>query len=151
MPFSKITISHICEECNMTRKSFYYHFRDKNDLISWIFSTEFLSLANEKHYDDSFSFLLDLCRYLEENNSFYSKILIHDDQNSFSKQFENIIFTNMQTIFEDDENHNFCTEFFSAAVIISIKKWLLEQKSLSPEKFVSLIKLSIHGITKTTN
>ena len=36
-PFSKISVGDICENCGMNRKSFYYHFRDKYDLVTWIF------------------------------------------------------------------------------------------------------------------
>ena len=36
-PFSKISVGDICEDCGMNRKSFYYHFRDKYDLVNWIF------------------------------------------------------------------------------------------------------------------
>ena len=41
-PFSKITVSDICAKCNMNRKSFYYHFKDKFDLVNWIFDVEYL-------------------------------------------------------------------------------------------------------------
>ena len=33
MPFEKIGIGDICERCGMHRKSFYYHFKDKYDLV----------------------------------------------------------------------------------------------------------------------
>ena len=36
-PFSKINVAEICEKCGMNRKSFYYHFKDKYDLVNWIF------------------------------------------------------------------------------------------------------------------
>ena len=45
LPFDKINVAHICERCDMNRKSFYYHFRDKYDLVNWIFDTEFLTIA----------------------------------------------------------------------------------------------------------
>ena len=35
-PFQKISVSDICERCQMNRKSFYYHFKDKYDLMNWI-------------------------------------------------------------------------------------------------------------------
>ena len=43
-PFEKISVSDICQKCSMNRKSFYYHFRDKYDLVNWIFDTEFMEL-----------------------------------------------------------------------------------------------------------
>ena len=36
-PFEKISVSDICDDCGMNRKSFYYHFKDKYDLVNWIF------------------------------------------------------------------------------------------------------------------
>ena len=38
-PFQKINVNDICEGCGMNRKSFYYHFKDKYDLVNWIFYT----------------------------------------------------------------------------------------------------------------
>ena len=43
--FEKIRIADICKRCGMNRKSFYYHFKDKYDLLNWIFDTEFISFA----------------------------------------------------------------------------------------------------------
>ena len=40
--FEKISVSDICDRCNMNRKSFYYHFRDKYDLLNWIFYIGFM-------------------------------------------------------------------------------------------------------------
>ena len=48
MSFEKITISDICEKCDMNRKSFYYHFKDKYDLVNWIFDTEFMAVVLKK-------------------------------------------------------------------------------------------------------
>ena len=42
-PLKKISVGKICEACGMNRKSFYYHFKDKYELINWIFCTEFIS------------------------------------------------------------------------------------------------------------
>ena len=40
--FSKISVKDIVEKCGMNRKSFYYHFKDKYDLVNWIFYTELI-------------------------------------------------------------------------------------------------------------
>ena len=36
-PLVKISIADILERCQMNRQSFYYLFRDKYDLVNWIF------------------------------------------------------------------------------------------------------------------
>ena len=47
LPFDKINVSDICELCDMNRKSFYYHFKDKYDLVNWVFDTEFMEVVGE--------------------------------------------------------------------------------------------------------
>ena len=47
-PFSKISVGDICEKCEMNRKSFYYHFKDKYDLVNWIYYTEFVTVVRQK-------------------------------------------------------------------------------------------------------
>ena len=34
IPYAKISVGDICELCQMNRKSFYYHFKDKEDLVN---------------------------------------------------------------------------------------------------------------------
>lgn len=41
-PIEKISVGNICDACGLNRKSFYYHFQDKYELIYWIYCTEFL-------------------------------------------------------------------------------------------------------------
>ncbi|WP_295208123.1 TetR family transcriptional regulator [Ruminococcus sp.] len=34
-PLSKITVSEIVADCNINRKTFYYHFEDVQSLLKW--------------------------------------------------------------------------------------------------------------------
>ena len=70
MPFSKISIEKITLRCNMNRKSFYYHFRDKYELVNWIFDTEFMV---EETYPNFWKLMGNLSNYLYDNKEFYSK------------------------------------------------------------------------------
>ena len=49
-PFERISVSDICAACGMSRKSFYYHFRDKYELVNWIYYTEFINRVRDKRY-----------------------------------------------------------------------------------------------------
>ena len=37
-PIEKIRVTEICREAEIERPTFYYHFKDKYDLVAWIFS-----------------------------------------------------------------------------------------------------------------
>ena len=55
--FEKISVIDICEGCGMNRKSFYYHFKDKYDLVNWIFYTDFIKTATQRSYTDGWDLL----------------------------------------------------------------------------------------------
>lgn len=63
MPFAKISVGDICQVCQMNRKSFYYHFQDKYDLVNWIFQTEFLMAVQRRPYESTWALIRDLCEY----------------------------------------------------------------------------------------
>ena len=72
-PFHKIGIAEICAGCDMNRKSFYYHFKDKYALVNWIFDTE-TGLLFRSCDDRAEDCLAELCAYLWQNRDFYRKL-----------------------------------------------------------------------------
>ncbi len=66
----KISISDIVEGCNMNRQSFYYHFKDKYDLVNWIYYTEFIVTIKDLSMS-SWEILEKVCDYFYENKTFY--------------------------------------------------------------------------------
>ena len=56
--FAKISISDLCEECGLNRKSFYYHFKDKYDLVNWIFYVDFLTNMGGKNFENEWDVLV---------------------------------------------------------------------------------------------
>lgn len=91
MPFSKISVSDIAEQCGMNRKSFYYHFKDKYDLVNWIFDMEYLQLSSRQDYAGIWDFLTELCSFFYENRSFYRRALRIEGQNSFLEHFKEVL------------------------------------------------------------
>lgn len=84
--FEGISVGDIARQCRVSRNTVYYHFKDKYDIISWIFYSEITPLMGDSakigHWDEG---LLALCTYMRENRSFYIKVLQIQGQNSFSQ------------------------------------------------------------------
>ena len=59
-PINKITITSITDNCGLTQPTFYRHFKDKYDLICWIYVTE----AQKSLFSFSSSFSLRLNSFL---------------------------------------------------------------------------------------
>ncbi|NLJ79677.1 MAG: TetR family transcriptional regulator [Firmicutes bacterium] len=47
-PLEKISIEEITRPCHLSRKSFYYHFQDKYDLLCWIHHNEFVGSLGDR-------------------------------------------------------------------------------------------------------
>ena len=151
-PFAKISIAEICQRCDMNRKSFYYHFRDKYDLMNWIYDTEFIAVAKEKIYDDSWEFMRDMSIYFYENRAFYRRALVVKGQNSFTEHFreflEPVLSQRLRESFHDDRTHSFQVTFFTDAIISALQRWILDKEAMPPEEFVGQLKLCLAGIAE---
>lgn len=153
-PFDKISIGAICEACELNRKSFYYHFRDKYDLVNWIYHTEFLAAARQKEHTASWDLMEDLCAYLYDNRNFYQKTFLVDGQNSFSDYFRDIVSTilaaDLGDAFGDDEHLGFYVDFYTDAFVCAIKRWLSAKGCIPVEDFVGRLKKCLFGASNKT-
>lgn len=149
-PMGEIIIRDITQLCNMNRKSFYYHFKDKYDLVNWIFYTEFVSEIQKTSPSNIWDFLDSVCIYLYENRAFYCNALKVKGQNSFSEYFtellEPIILKHFDDIYSNNKYKEFFSTFFADAIRTAITRWLIEGKDISPNKFIKLTKSAIEGI-----
>lgn len=149
LPFEKINVAHICQRCDMNRKSFYYHFKDKYDLVNWIFDTEFLpiALADGGKYSDREDFIMSVCGYFYENRGFYRKALQIKGQNSFSDHFREFCVPLLRDRFVylcgEDISDDFLLTFYTDAVMCAIERWLLDKECMPPEELVHKLKHTV--------
>lgn len=154
-PFEKISISDICDGCGMKRKSFYYHFKDKYDLLDWIFDSDIQACVHENFDDQNFDNRLDiirnLCSCFYENREFYRKAVRISGQNSLADHAREYL----QPLFEgriryltgSDHPDEFAVRFFADACIIGITDWLEDTDCMPPDQFISkLFPMIVHGI-----
>lgn len=74
-PVSKVTISEIIADCNVNRKTFYYHFEDIYALLKWILEEEAIEIVKSLDmvvdYEEAVMFALD---YIDRNHSFLENV-----------------------------------------------------------------------------
>ena len=151
VPLSQISISDICEGCQMHRKSFYYHFKDKYDLVNWIFYTEFFTaFTSQDQNADPWACLEDTFGYFYENKRFYKNALSIQGQNSFYEYFGEIITPviseRINRVFLMDEDHDFYVRFFAEAIRGALVEWMRRGARVPPQKLVQLIRRACTGM-----
>ena len=152
MSFSKISVGDICELCQMNRKSFYYHFKDKEDLVNWIFDTEFLAVAKDIPHNSNWEGVKLLIDYFYENRSFYKKALKVEGQNSFSDHLSEIcypvLFERLQYVMKTPNVTEFQVGFFVDGIICGIKRWITSPECITPDEFLEQIASCIYMAAK---
>lgn len=139
-PFAKISVGDICDDCGMNRKSFYYHFKDKYDLVNWIFYVDFIGRIDWDSYKNEWALLDDLCRYFYAERLFYENALQIEGQNSFKEYFfetlQPVILYYMQSAFAESKKKDFYVTFFCDGFLTAIVRWLKEGTQIPPDEFL---------------
>ncbi|MEA4891542.1 MAG: dihydroxyacetone kinase transcriptional activator DhaS [Peptococcaceae bacterium] len=146
--FNKIRVDDIVNGCGLTRQAFYYHFKDKYDLMNWIYYTEtapfMASHDTLGHWTDG---LKNLCYYMQKNKRFYRNVLNTAGQNSFPEYLYNYICTVSISAIEsmldseyDPEKWNFIVSFFSTAFVAFIVRWANQGMKDDPEEYITKIR-----------
>lgn len=139
-PFSKISVGDICEDCGMNRKSFYYHFRDKYDLVNWIFYVDFIERMDWSSCLNEWDMLEALCSHFYRERLFYQNALQVEGQNSFREYFcgmlRPVLMLLTQNLVEEGRKKEFYIAFLCEGVLGELVYWLREGSKITPEEFV---------------
>lgn len=124
-PLTKISVGDICEKCGMNRKSFYYHFCDKYDLVNWIFDTEFSEIRNRPDHITKFE---EICEYFYADREFYRNALQITGQNSFRDYFrmqiQPVLKELVGNLFDSEEDTEFLVTFLADGMVSALIRWL---------------------------
>ncbi len=153
-PLEKITVGDICASCGMSRKGFYYHFKDKYDLVNWIFYYEFVLQLYAEPQGNVWTFYERVCSYFAENRDFYLSAFAVRGQNCFSDYFCEVIHPlarqRLKDIYGEGADNDFYATFFTDAIRVSLARWLREQQEYSAKDYIQLIRRAALAISRET-
>ncbi|MGB4659576.1 MAG: TetR/AcrR family transcriptional regulator [Mobilitalea sp.] len=151
--FTKISVGDIVAECGLSRQAFYYHFKDKYDLLNWIYYTETVSFMFKYDTIDNWADgLKNLCCYMKKNHVFYINALNTTGQDSFPmylhKYIYNFSIKVVENIFTENfnrDNWDYTIDFFSTAFVSHIVKWANNGMKENPEEYIVQMRAIFDG------
>ena len=148
MPLSKVRVADLCASCGVERRVFYYHFKDKYDLIVWIYIHESGEIMS-KIGVDGYSWrdtLLDGTRYFAANREDIINALRHTSgHDSFMLYVQKVnsdlmlteVRKKLMTEYIPDEIYGMI-KVYVYGTVHHMLEWLMNDKDLSPEKVAEI-------------
>lgn len=100
-PIESINVSIICEELNIKRQTFYYHYRDIYELVESILS----DYADELITDEMSRYYLNrICDFVYENLYFFSQCIGGGLKEAVNNFFRNLLLPYISTLVYDLES-----------------------------------------------
>ncbi|GAB6991698.1 dihydroxyacetone kinase transcriptional activator DhaS [Paenibacillus pini] len=153
-PLSKISIKQIVDHCGLNRQTFYYHFKDKFDLVHWIYYTEAVeSIADYCSYDRWIDGINRILSYLTDNRVFYINALNTPGQNAFDGYLFEATHSLIMGVVQDvsatlaisEVDMSFIAEFYTFAFVGIVVKWVKGGMNEAPEDVVERIRDIVSG------
>lgn len=155
--FDKLTVSDISKICGLNRQTFYYHFRDKYELVNWIYYKELISFfVEDLTYENCLHKILQMLKKMKAEDYFYINTL----KASAKKEFEEYLFQLVSELFIDiigriaadtdmgEDEIKFIAEFYAFGMAGTIISWAVKGMKESPEYITMQITNLVHGTEK---
>lgn len=137
---SKISVSDICRDCNINRKTFYYHFGDKYELLIWIFKTEVIDTTLEKFNSlHSYEGALYFLNCLYNDKVFYLKAFQEMGPHSLRDYFGDVLKPIVEEVIDPDDYERevlTISDSFSDFLVSSFLRWLRSYPVISAEEYL---------------
>ncbi len=140
-PIDKITIADIANYSGASRQTFYYHFKDKYELIIWVYENNANQILriddNHMSFKDS---IVMVFQHLLIHKHFYRKAINMNEQNSF----KDALFNHTRAYYKEriiqqfgeetiTDELMFSIEFNSYGAVNMCKKWINADVCLPPD------------------
>jgi len=154
-PFSKITVTELCEKADINRTTFYSHYKDQYDLLLRIEEEPFAYFETMlKKYDDKRSkrevmqMVEELVSFIADNSNSIQVLLGENGDIHFQKKLFNHFISMKQVMKyfsdESDESDDQAMKEYSFVFVASgtlglFQHWLKNDMDVSPSQIVKIL------------
>lgn len=153
-PLESISIGDLARQCQISRSTIYYHFKDKYDIVSWIFHSEIQAVVRtDKRVGTWTENLLEMCLYLQRNREFYIRVLRDIGQNSFTECLISFCKEVILHLFQESQADRVLTQkqiqtitdVYAYGIVGLISDWSRRGMATDPASTVQTIRELISG------
>lgn len=160
--FNKIKVKDIIEKCGMSKSTFYYHFRDKEDVVNYIFQSEIskqvrkminqmpvsewttiISFCLNKMYEDSYLYIPAM-RYTGQNS--LGEYALSETIESWATMSRKLFDGRKKPSEKSQILIDYLYEFYARGQHSSVMKWAKGGMKESPETLSLLINYASIGV-----
>ena len=140
-PIDKIRVTEICKAAEIERPTFYYHFKDKYDLVAWIF----FQSANQTDVV-SIKSAAESMKQMKQDFIFYKRAYEDSSQNAlwaymleyFVQRYEKLAKEKLRTDVLDTQLR-FSIRHYCYGSVGMTKEWLLYDNTTSAEVVIEMM------------
>lgn len=132
--FAKITINDICQEALVSRSTFYAHFEDKYQLLSFCMQELRRQLSERTDAMEPYDFMLASLKAVQEHANVYRNIFLADPSRELMRMFQGHFYRLLERVMPQRKSHvipiDVATEYLSVYFtggIASTMSWWIEQ------------------------
>ena len=132
VPFCKITVQHVTNNCGLNRQTFYYHCKDMYELLEWIYQYELVSQVTNSKNTGWENQIIQTVRYAKNNKVFIRNTIRSLRKETVEKFLYPFISQWVSSVLDDaceqyyvrQEEKEAFTKFFSYAFIDCTIQWI---------------------------
>jgi probable dihydroxyacetone kinase regulator len=132
VPFCKITVQNVTNNCGLNRQTFYYHCKDMYELLEWIYQYELLSEITSSKNIGWENQIIQTVRYAKKNKVFIRNTIRSLRKETVEKFLYPFLSKWVSSVLDDvcdqynvrQEEKDAFTKFFAYAFIDSTIQWI---------------------------
>lgn len=152
--FDKITVIDITEACGVNRQTFYYHFKDIQDLLEWLFNDSIeQAVRDKKTYTTWQQGFLQILHTIQHHKTAILNVykamryekLVYYMQTVTTSFILSVVEEKAQYVALAEEDLRFITSFYAYAFSGIILDWIRRGMSQNPEQITENLSLLVKG------
>ena len=153
-PLDKITVTDICEDCGISRMTFYYHFRDIYDLVEWVCLEDArVALDGKKTYDTWEEGYLRIFDAVLENKPFILNAYRCISREQMERFLYQLTYGLIRGVVEEqsrgtaisEEDKSFIAEFYKYSFVGVMLDWIRQGMTDDPQVLTGKISAAMRG------